>query len=255
MSIVETRQKEIIQRIEEKGPLNVSELADLLNVSEMTIRRDFRDLENKGIIKRFFGGAVISRGRSFEPPLITRKNENSQEKEIIGKFAAGMVMEGDSLALDVGSTVFQVAKNLIKISNITLLTPSLLIAELFYDNPDVKLILPGGVVRPSEHSLIGEFTRRTIEQFYFDRLFLGAAGIHSVNGITEYNFDDALIKQALIKNSKEVILVVDSTKFQKTAFSYVTNISEINHLVTNLLPPNVLCKELRKANVLLHVVN
>jgi len=255
MSSVESRHQSIINKIEEKGSAFVSELAETLDVSEMTIRRDFRDLENLGLIKRFHGGAMSSRGRSYEPPLLSRNEENLNLKKMIGKYAADMVIEGDSIALDVGSTIYQIAVNLKNIKNITLLTPSLFIAELFLDNSDIKLILPGGVVRPVEHSLIGEFARRNITQLFFDRLFLGAGGIHSNYGVTEFNFDDALIKQSLIKNSKEIILVADSSKFQKTAFAQVSDLNRIDRLVTDSMPPQELRKSLDSAGVTIHLVS
>lgn len=255
MTIVESRHQFILDQIEQKGSVNVIELAEGLNVSDMTIRRDLRELENSGLIRRFHGGAVSSRGRAFEPPLFTRKIENQKEKEIIGKYAANMVVEGDSIALDVGSTIFQVAINLANTKNITLITPSLPIAQLFFDRSDVRLILPGGVVRPVENSLIGELARRSLEQFYVDRLFLGAGAIDVNSGITEYNIDDAMIKQALLKNAKEVVLVADSSKFQKITFSFVAYLNQIDHLITNAEPPPELLKHLKSNGVSVHVVN
>lgn len=255
MTIVESRHQFILDQIEQKGSVNVIELAEGLNVSDMTIRRDLRELENSGLIRRFHGGAVSSRGRAFEPPLFTRKIENQKEKEIIGKYAANMVVEGDSIALDVGSTIFQVAINLANTKNITLITPSLPIAQLFFDRSDVRLILPGGVVRPVENSIIGELARRSLEQFYVDRLFLGAGAIDVNSGITEYNIDDAMIKQTLIRNAKEVVLVADSSKFQKITFAFVAHLKEIDHLITDSEPPSDLLKHLKTNNVSIHVVN
>lgn len=255
MSTVEFRHQFILDQIEQKGSVNVLDLAEGLNVSDMTIRRDFRELENSGLIRRFHGGAVSSRGRAFEPPLFTRRIENQKEKEIIGKYAANMVVEGDSIALDVGSTIFQVAINLSNTKNITLITPSLPIAQLFFDRSDVRLILPGGIVRPVENSLIGELARRSLEHFYVDRLFLGAGAIDVNSGITEYNIDDAMIKQALLKNAKEVVLVADSSKFQKITFSFVAHLNQIDHLITDADPPAELYKHLKANDVSIHVVN
>jgi len=255
MTSIDYRQQFIIDQIALKGSVNVIELAETIGVSDMTIRRDLRELENSGLIRRFHGGAVSARGRAYEPPLFTRKVENQEEKEMIGKFAANMVAEGDSIALDVGSTIYQLAVNLANTKNITIITPSLPIAQLFFDRSDVRLILPGGVVRPVENSLIGELTRRCLEEFYVDRLFLGAGAIDVNSGITEYNIDDAMIKQALIKNAKEVVLVADSSKFQKITFSFVAKLNEIDLLITNAEPPNDLLKHLKSNKVSVHVVN
>lgn len=255
MSSVDYRYQFILDKIENRGSVNVVDLAEILDVSEMTIRRDLRELEKLGFIRRFHGGAVSSRGRAYEPPLVARNVEHQEEKEMIGRYAAMMVGEGDSIALDVGSTIYQVAKNLTHIKNITIITPSLPIAQLFYDRSDVRLIIPGGVVRPGENSLVGEITRRTLDQFFVDRLFLAAGAIDINGGVTEFNMDDALIKQALIKNAKEVVLVADSSKFQKTSFSYVADLNQINHLITNAHPPDDLFNYMKMNGITLHIVN
>jgi DeoR/GlpR family transcriptional regulator of sugar metabolism len=255
MSSVNRRHQFIFEQIEQKGSVNVLELAKALNVSDMTVRRDLTELERLGLMRRFHGGAVSVRGRSYEPPLFTRSTAHAIEKELIGQYAAQMVVEGNSIALDVGSTVFQVAVNLEDTHNLTLITPSIPIAELFYERSDVRLIIPGGIVRPTEKSMVGEFARRNLEQLFVDRLFLGAGAIDGDAGITEYNMDDALIKQALIKNAKEVVLVADSSKFQKVTFAFVSPMKNVNHLITNALPPSELLKLLKADGVAVHVVN
>ena len=221
----------------------------------MTIRRDLSELEVQGLIRRFHGGAISARGRAFEPPLFTRSIKYQKEKEIIGRYAAQMITEGDTIALDVGSTIYQVAVNIKDKKNITIITPSLPIAQLFYDQSDIRLIIPGGIVRAVENSLIGEITRRNLEQFYVDRLFLGAGAINVDNGITEYNMDDAQIKQIMIRNAKEVVLVADSSKFQKTTFAFVAELKQVNHLITNATPPIEILKYLESNDISLHVVD
>lgn len=255
MSSVNHRHQFILEQIEQRGSVNVLELAEALNVSDMTVRRDLTELEKLGLVRRFHGGAISARGRSYEPPLFTRSTAYALEKELIGQYAAEMVVEGNSIALDVGSTVFQVAVNLKDTHNITLITPSIPIAELFYERSDVRLIIPGGIVRPTEKSMVGEFARRNLEQLFVDRLFLGAGAIDAEAGITEYNIDDALIKQAMIKNAKEVVLVADSSKFQKVTFAFVSPMKNVNHLITNALPPGELLMLLKADGVAVHVVN
>lgn len=255
MNSLEQRQRFIIQQIDEKGSVNVIELAEALDVSEMTIRRDLNELENTGIVRRIHGGAVSARGRGYEPPLALRSAENRAIKQLLGKYASEMVVEGDSIALDVGTTIFEVAVNLKEVSNITVITPSIPIASLFYDRPAVRLILPGGIVRPGETSMIGDLARRNLEILYVDRLFLGVGAIDAHVGLTEYNMDDAGIKQAMIKNAKEIILVADASKFQKIAFASVAPFTSIHHLITNEEPPEELLTALKISGVTVHVVN
>ncbi len=102
MNTAEQRKKVILEQIEQRASVNVVELAETLDVSDMTIRRDLNELEKIGLIRRTHGGAVGSRGRSYEPPLAIRSSENKATKQLLGKYAAEMVVEGDSIALDVG---------------------------------------------------------------------------------------------------------------------------------------------------------
>ncbi|MCC6146970.1 MAG: DeoR/GlpR transcriptional regulator [Anaerolineaceae bacterium] len=244
----------ILDQIEENGSVNVVDLATALNVSEMTIRRDLSTLEKEGLIRRIHGGAVSARGRNYEPPLLLRSNTNIEVKQLLGKYAAAMVAEGDSLSLDVGSTTYELAINLIKRQNLTVLTPSLHISGLLLQQPNIRLILTGGILRSTEGSLIGEFARHTIENIFVDRLFLAVGAMDSQAGFTEYNDDDTLIKQAMIKNAKEVIVVADSSKFQKIAFSLIGPLELAHYLITDQVPPDALLSSFKRVGVAVHVV-
>jgi DeoR/GlpR family transcriptional regulator of sugar metabolism len=254
MNTAEQRQHFILEQIEQRGSVNVIELAEQFGVSDMTIRRDLSELERLELVRRIHGGAVSARGRGYEPPLYLRNTRFQTEKRRIGQYAAGMIAEGDSVALDVGSTCYEAATHLLGMKNITILTPSLPIANLFYENADIRLILPGGIVRTTEASMIGELARRNLELIFVDRLLLGVGAVDSNAGLTEFNFDDALIKQAMIKNAKEVILLADSSKFQQIAFAHVAPLKAITHLVSDQEPPDDLLQALKDNAVTIHVV-
>jgi DeoR/GlpR family transcriptional regulator of sugar metabolism len=254
MNNSEQRHRFILEMIEQRGSINVLDLAKSLDVSDMTIRRDLNELEKLGNIRRIHGGAVSIRGRSFEPPLALRSAENRPIKQMLGKYASKMMVEGDSVTLDVGSTIYELAVNLNEISNITIVTPSIPIASLFFERPDIRLILPGGIVRPGETSMVGELARRNLEILYVDRLFLGVGAVDAQAGLTEYNMDDAAVKQAMIKNAKEIILVADASKHQKIAFAFIAPFSVLHHFITNEEPPKELTASLKNSGVTIHVV-
>jgi DeoR/GlpR family transcriptional regulator of sugar metabolism len=254
MNNLEQRHRFIIEQIEERGSVNVIELAESLDVSDMTIRRDLTELEKAGNIRRIHGGAVSIRGRSFEPPLALRSGENLSTKQMLGKYASKMMTEGDSVTLDVGSTIYELAVNLNEISNITIVTPSIPIASLFFARSDICLILPGGIVRPGETSMVGDLARRNLEILYVDRLFLGVGAVDARAGLTEYNMDDAAVKQTMIKNAKEIIVVADASKFQKIAFAFVAPFTVLHHFITNEEPPKELIASLKSSGVTIHVV-
>jgi len=148
--IAQERQKIILQIIAEQGVVTVAEMCQRFGVSDMTIRRDFTILEQASLLRRIHGGAVSARGRSYEPPVLTRVHEMPEAKRAIGKLAASLVHEGDSIALDIGTTTLELARHLIGLQDITVLTNALPIASLLTDQPGIRLMLCGGVVRPGE---------------------------------------------------------------------------------------------------------
>lgn len=250
---VEIRKTYILKEIESHGVASISDLASDLSVSEMTIRRDLTDLEKEGMVRRVRGGAINASGRSYEPPLTLREQQNIQAKELIGKRAAEMVLEGNSIALDVGSTTLEVAKNLEGKRNITVLTASLLIANQLSSYPDIRTVISGGILRQGENSMVGELARRAFEGLFVDQLFLAVGAIDEHKGLTEYNWDDTLVKKSMIRCSKEVILVADSSKFDRVAFAFVAQFDAIHHLITERMPPEPILAALDEAGVKVHV--
>jgi len=250
-----SRLSQIVDQIEKRGSVSISELAESFKVSEMTVRRDLIELEKISIVRRIHGGAVAFYGRSFEPPLISRANKNVTAKQRIGKYAASMVLDGDSIAIDVGSTTIEMAMNLVGRQNLTILTPSLHIANLLSDEKNIRLILSGGIVRQGEKSLIGDLAYLAFREIFVDKLFLGVGGIHTQIGLTEFEMQDSQVKKEMIKSAKEVIVLADASKFQQIAFSSFAKLDQIDHLVCDKEPPQPLLDELKRNNVEIHVVS
>jgi DeoR family transcriptional regulator, fructose operon transcriptional repressor len=253
MTAADGRKAHILERISAEESLSVADLSETLGVSEMTIRRDLAELEKEGLLKRVHGGAVSSFGRSYEPPLTLRNAQSVAAKRAIARVAADMVTEGDSVALDVGSTVYEVARHLSQRRGLTVVTPSVRVLGLFLRNKDIRTIVTGGMLRPGEESLVGDLAAHAFRDLFVDKLFLGLGGIDAENGLTEYNWDDALVKRAMIRSAKEVIVVVDASKFQRTAFARIAELADIHVLVTDRPPPDKLAEALaaRKVSVVL----
>ena len=247
--LIENRHNLILQKLNREGQVAIGELAMQFDVSEMTIRRDLKELEAAHLLRRVHGGAVIASGRSYEPPLLIRNEAEIDAKAQIGKYASALVEDGDSIAIDIGSTTYEFAKQLVEKKNLTLITPGLYIANLFLNKPDIRTILPGGIIRHGEGSLTGQLTTKAFEGLFVDKLFLGMGGISSQAGCTEYNWDDAIVKQAMIKSAKEVIVLADASKFEVIAFAQICPLSSVKRLITNRMPPEPLYEALKKANV------
>lgn len=255
MGVSEKRKLFIRNNIKNNGTVLVNELAQKLQVSEMTIRRDLSELEQEGFLKRTHGGAVREVSRSYEPPFTVRKSVNTAAKSRIGLKAASYVEEGDTIAVDSGTTTLEFAKHLQSFRNLTIVTPSIHIASMFLTNPGVETILSGGVVRKTEGSLVGEITRRTFENLYFDKFFMSTAGLSADAGFTEYIIDDAEIKKLIVSHSKKTIALMNSEKFDKTALSQVCRLEDADILITEKNPDKFIKNSLLECNVNIEIAD
>ena len=227
------RQQAILDLLDKNPSIQVTDLVALFDVSEMTIRRDLDMLERRGLLRRVHGGAVSNRGRSYEPPFMLRSSANVEAKERIGKAAAGLVRNGDSIMLDVGTTTREVARNLKDHQNLTVITPCFQIAALLVEHPDIRLILTGGILRRGELSLVGHLAERAIQDFYVDKLLMGVGGVDLKPGFTEFNLEDTLVKQAMLRQAKDITVVVDSSKFGHVALNAIAPLQTANRIVTD----------------------
>lgn len=231
------RRREIVEIVQQSGSQTVAELCGRFDVSEMTIRRDLRDLDREGLLRRVHGGAVSNLGRSYEPPYTIRSTRNADKKSAIGRKAAELILDGDSIALDVGTTTLEIALALHGKHNLTIITASLPVANEIVSNlslnSDVRLILTGGIVRPGELSLTGHIAEHTYGEFHVDKAFIGVGGLSLEDGLTEYNLEDALVKKPLIEHASQRIVVADSSKIGQTTFKAVAPLSVVDMLVTD----------------------
>lgn len=253
MGLADNRKRFIRDLLSSNGIVQVGALATSLKVSEMTIRRDLSDLEREGILKRTHGGAVQEVSRSFEPSFDLRKTVHQSEKQKIAVWASLHVEEGDTIAIDSGTTAIELAKQLLGFRNLTIVTPSLHVAILFLEHPSIEPILSGGRVRKSEGSLVGEITWATFSNLFFDKFFMSSGCLSASAGFTEYNTDDAAIKKMIISHSKETIALIDSSKFGRIAFSQVCPNEDVKRLVTEKEPDQKLKKALLKSGVKIEI--
>jgi DeoR/GlpR family transcriptional regulator of sugar metabolism len=247
------RRRQTVELVQQSGSVTVADLCKHFNVSEMTIRRDLRDLDREGLLRRVHGGAVSNFGRSYEPPYQMRITRQVEAKRAIGKKAAEMIVDGDSIALDVGSTALEIVPALQGKHNLTILTASLPIAyeicsKLSLSN-DVRLILAGGIVRPEELSMVGSIAERTYSEFFVDKAFIGVGGISLEDGLTEYNIEDALVKRVFIRSAKQRIVVADGSKFGRTTFTKMAPLSLIDVVITDTTVPQKMVAALQEQGI------
>lgn len=228
----EERQQKIIEMLKQKSSIKVNELATFFNVSESTIRRDLRDMEEIGLLSRTHGGAVGFSVTSFEPTFKEKEDENLEEKISIAKKAANIIKDGDTIILDSGTTTLEIAKN-ITAKNISVITNSIDIASVISYKEDINLFITGGNLRFTTRAIVGNITESNLKNFRVDKAFIGANGISIRAGITTPNFTEAQTKKAMMSIADNVIIVADSSKFNKVCLSVICSIREVTSIITN----------------------
>jgi DeoR/GlpR family transcriptional regulator of sugar metabolism len=235
MMLATQRRELILHSIENDGAVTVSRLAISLGVSEMTVRRDLDVLEKSGQVIKVHGGATATKmNKSIEPGFNAKVQLEQRAKSAIAKLAMEMVSPGAAIALTAGSTTYAIAKGLLTIPNLTLITNSIRVAELFHDgaasNSDVIVI--GGSRTPSD-ALVGPMSVQAISTLNIDICFMGVHGIDAQAGITTPNLLEAETNRALAEVSRQFAVVADSTKWGVIGLHTIAPLSEISTLITD----------------------
>ncbi len=246
---VRSRRELILQQLEESEEVSVQGLSRLAGVSEMTIRRDLEALEGQGLLKRVHGGAIGIVSRSYEPPFALRAGRAREAKARIGRAAARLLAEGETVILDVGTTTLAVAEALREHGGLTIVTPSLRIATLLSDRPEHRVLMTGGLLRPGELSLVGDLAERSFQDLLFDTFVMGVGGIDPAVGCTEFNLDDARVKRAALANARRCLVVADGSKLGRVAFARVCPLERVDVLVTDTSVSEEAIEAVRSADV------
>jgi DeoR/GlpR family transcriptional regulator of sugar metabolism len=245
----EERKKRILALLAQSEFANVESLSEAVNASPATVRRDLEALAARGAITRTRGGASLgSYGFGHEPPYLTRLNNQLLEKRAIAQAAGTLVHEGEVIALDVGSTAFEIAKALRHRRNLTVFTANLAVAQLLIRS-EISVIVVGGSVRKMEMSTAGPLALQAISQFHFDKFFMGAAGVTRADGFTDFGMEDVELKKAFIARSKEMIAVADHTKLGCVSFVTTCPLSAGQRLITDAGADLVQVDALRQAGL------
>lgn len=226
------RQLRILEEIRRHKAIKVSQLSRMFNVSEMTIRRDLEKLSEEGLIERVHGGVISLDGTAFEPTFKEKETINIEEKRKIGKMAASLIKENDTVCFGPGTTVMQIVKNLGN-KNITALTNSLNIAFELTKLPGIILFVIGGEVRRGSYAMVGPETEEYLQRFFVDKFFVGVNGFSITQGITIPNPSEAAVYREMMRLSRETIVVVDHTKFGNVSFVKIADIDCIDKLITD----------------------
>jgi DeoR family transcriptional regulator of aga operon len=245
-----SRRKKILELLSKTGEVLVQKLSKEFLVSEVTIRNDLDQLEKKNMLIRARGGAIkMEAGVGLDQRLADKHKINYAEKARIGKRAAQLVSEGDTIIIDSGSTTAEMVKNLPDFQDLTVITNALNIANQLMVKPYVNMIIPGGYLRKNMLSLVGPQAEKSLRNFNVDKAFLGVDGLDTKHGIFTPNVEEARLNELMIEVSKEVILLADSSKFKKRSFAFICLINQIDKVITDNKIPEDDKKRLLDAGV------
>lgn len=229
---VEQRHQTILQLLDARGQVTISDLSTRFSVSEMTIRRDLAQLETDGLVRRTHGGATRTGSGSFEPPFALRSRLNQPAKRAIATSVAQQLTDGQTLILDGGSTGMAIAEAIVG-RDLTVCALNMRVADILASSPATRVMIPGGVVRHGEQSVVGPAAERTLQDYRFDTFVMTVSALDVGAGLTEWNADDAAVKRAALASSSRCIVACDSSKFGQTAFARIAGLDAADMIVTD----------------------
>ncbi|WP_416897250.1 MAG: DeoR/GlpR family DNA-binding transcription regulator [Minwuia sp.] len=230
------RQYEILDVARERGRVDIDGLAAGFGVTPQTIRKDVNDLAERGLLHRIHGGAVYP-SNVANYGYDSRRVLAAEEKAAIGARAAALIPDNSSIILNIGTTTEQVAMALRGHRGIMAITNNLNVANILREAPEIQVIIAGGMVRQSDGGVVGEATIDLINQFRVDFAVIGASAMDEDGAILDFDYREVRVAQAIIANARRTMLVVDHTKFGRSAPVRIGELADIDLFVTDRQPP------------------
>ncbi|MFI0822611.1 DeoR/GlpR family DNA-binding transcription regulator [Streptomyces sp. NPDC021098] len=244
--LAEQRRALILDEVRRRGGVRVNELTRKLNVSDMTVRRDLDALARLGVVEKVHGGAVpVAEASTYEPGFEAKSGLELTAKEDIAKAAAAMVTPGTAIGLAGGTTAFALAQQLLEVPDLTVVTNSVRVADVFYTaqrsaalggaapRPGAAtVVLTGGVRTPSD-TLVGPVADAAVRSLHFDVLFLGVHGISVEAGLSTPNLAEAETNRHFVRSARRVVVVADHTKWGTVGLSSFASLDQVDALVTD----------------------
>lgn len=254
------RQEQLLIILEKNGYQTIVELASVLKVSEQTIRRDLKRLEDFGFLSKYHGGASIihknySNIKNHYAQEITNKNLSEREvsfvseKIYIAKAVSDLIPDGSSVFITIGSTVEYIAKELINKKDLLVITDSIRVASILYQHDNIKVVIPSGTIRSFNGGIEGPSTVTHIEQFRTDFMITSIGAIDVDGTLMDFNYTEVALAKVMLKNSNKIIIACDHSKFETIAPVKFSNLNQVNYLVTDTAPSSEINNILQANNV------
>ena len=247
----EQRRRKILDLLEQKGQITVRDLLGRFSISPVTARADLDALATQGMLVRSHGGAVRQIEASQEYPLRLKKTLHHPEKSRIGRAAAELIQNNETVILDSGTTTAEIARYLKarRLKSVNVITHALNVAYELMDAPDISLIMIGGVLRPVSCSFVGPQAEAMLKEFHADRLFLAVDGFDLDIGATTPDVLEAQLNSLMMQNSKEVNVVADFSKLGRRSISRIGSLANVHRLITDTRAPEEFVEKLRQSKI------
>ena len=245
---LQERRNKIVELINEKGRVSVSELSELFNISVVAIRADLSELEKQGLLARVHGGAITSYKSYYDMSLMQRLNTNTNEKNAIAKKISESVKDSDTLIMNAGTTPIYVMRA-IGDKKVTIVTNSIALALEGAQNPNLKIILLGGDVDSNFQFTYGVTALKELEQYTADMFIMSVDGIDPNKGISTFYYQEAEICKAMMQRSNRTTVVADHSKIGRTAFVKISDLSHIDTIVTDYCADKSVVRKLGKKGI------
>lgn len=245
------RREQIIQRLKLHGSVQVNDLSVLFGVSTVTIRNDLAFLEKQGIAVRAYGGALIcdTPSASSEPSVEDKSSLNISLKRGIAQLAAELIQPGYRVILDSGTTTYEIARMMRNHQEVIAMTNGMNVANALLEAEGVELLMTGGHLRRQSQSFYGDQAEQSLQNYHFDLLFLGVDAIDTERGISTHNEDEARLNRRMCEVAERIIVVTDSSKFNRSSLHKIIDIPRIDMVITDKGIPEERLQELQKAGI------
>jgi DeoR family glycerol-3-phosphate regulon repressor len=243
------RQIKLLDVVRTHGSASVEQLADKLDVTLQTVRRDVQRLSEAGLLTRFHGGVRVPSSTIENIAHRQRESLNAEGKARIARAVARRIPNDCSLILNIGTTTEAIAKALLNHKGLRVITNNLNVAAILCGNADCEVIVAGGVVRARDRGIVGEAAVDFIRQFRVDIAVIGISGIEPDGSLRDFDYREVKVAQTIIEHAREVWLAADSSKFNRPAMVELATLSQIDRLFTDTAPPEPFPALLEEADV------
>jgi DeoR/GlpR family transcriptional regulator of sugar metabolism len=242
------RHQQILEQVLSKKSVRVNDLSDFLDVSVATIRRDLSQMEEKGLIQRVHGGAILVEDAE-EPPILQRKSKQAEFKRRIGIAAADLVADNETIIITSGTTTEAMVPFLTGKSGLTVITNAVNIANLLTRYPHISVIVLGGWLRHTEFSILGYLTDQALQDLHADKLFHGIFGLDPEFGLTGTDMQEVQTDRKILSAARQLIILADHTKFGVIGQIRLAPVEKVNTIITDDQTPEHFVRALREKGV------